>query len=144
MTDKLTRLALLAALAAALAAGLGAQAKVREKDLPPRHQDWLKLSTTFILPAERDVFLSLTSERERDIFIEAFWKQRDPTAGTPQNEYKDEMESRFKHVNEHFRRGTVREGWMTDMGRVHMILGAPTSIERFEGTAGLYPVQVWY
>ncbi len=74
-------------------ASSAAQTKVREKDLPPRHQDWLKLTTTFILPAERDVFLSLTGERDRDIFIEAFWKQRDPTQATPQNEYKDEMEA---------------------------------------------------
>jgi GWxTD domain-containing protein len=123
---------------------LAAQTKVREKDLPSRHQEWLKLTTTFILPAERDVFLSLTTERERDIFIEAFWKQRDPTPGTPQNEYKDEMEKRFKYVNEYFRRGTVREGWMTDMGRVYMILGPSRSIERFEGTRGLHPTQVWY
>jgi GWxTD domain-containing protein len=128
----------------ALAGLAPAGQKVREKDLPSRHQDWLKLTTTFILPAEREVFLSLTNERERDIFIEAFWKQRDPTPATPQNEYKDEMEARFKYVNEYFRRGTVREGWMTDMGRIYMILGRPVNIERFEGTAGLYPVQAWY
>jgi GWxTD domain-containing protein len=127
-----------------LAGLLSAQTKVKEKDLPVRHQDWLKLTTTIILPAERDVFLTLTNERERDIFIDAFWKQRDPTPATPQNEYKDEMEKRFKYVNEYFRRGTVREGWMTDMGRIYMILGPPRSIERFEGVADLYPVQAWY
>ena len=122
---------------------LAAQTKVREKDLPPRHQDWLKLTTTFIMPVERDVFLTLPDERERDIFIEAFWRQRDPTPATPQNEYKDEMETRFKHVNEYFRRGTVREGWMTDMGRVYMTLGPPRSIERWE-TRGLHPTQAWF
>ena len=63
-----------------------AQKKVKEKDLSPLHHEWLKLTTTFILPAERDVFLSLPNDRERDIFIEAFWKQRDPTPATPQNE----------------------------------------------------------
>jgi GWxTD domain-containing protein len=128
----------------ALAGFAAAQKKVREKDLAPRHQEWLKLTTTFILPAERDVFLTLPSDRERDIFLQAFWKQRDPTPATPQNEYKDEMEKRFKYVNEYFRRGTVREGWITDMGRIYMILGPARSIERFEGTAGLYPTQVWY
>jgi GWxTD domain-containing protein len=127
-----------------LAGFVAAQKKVKEKDLTPRHQEWLKLTTTIILPAEKEVFLTLTNERERDIFIGAFWKQRDPTPATPQNEYKDEMDKRFKHVNEFFRRGTVREGWMTDMGRIYMILGPANSIERFEGTAGLYPTQVWY
>jgi len=127
-----------------LAGFAAAQKKVKEKDLSPLHRDWLKLTTTFILPAERDVFLSLPNDRERDIFIKAFWKQRDPTPATPQNEYKDEMMKRFAYVNSFFRRGTVREGWMTDMGRIYMILGPANSIERFEGTAGLYPTQVWY
>ncbi|HSA96849.1 MAG TPA: GWxTD domain-containing protein, partial [Acidobacteriota bacterium] len=144
MPDKVSSSIGVALLVPLLAGLLGAQAKVREKDLSPKYQEWLKLTTTFILPAEREVFLALSDDRERDIFIEAFWKQRDPTEGTPPNEYKDEMEARFKYVNEYFRRGTVREGWMTDMGRIHMILGAPRSIERFEGNAGLYPVQVWY
>jgi GWxTD domain-containing protein len=127
-----------------LAGFVAAQKKVKEKDLTPRHQEWLKLTTTIILPAEKEVFLTLTNERERDIFIGAFWKQRDPTPATPQNEYKDEMDKRFKHVNEFFRRGTVREGWMTDMGRIYMTLGPARSIERFEGTRGLHPTQVWY
>jgi GWxTD domain-containing protein len=127
-----------------LAGLLTAQTKIKEKDLPAKHQEWLKLTATFILPAERDVFLTLGSERERDIFIEAFWKQRDPTPATPQNEYKVEIEQRFKYVNEYFRRGTVREGWMTDMGRVYMTLGPPRSIERWEGTSGLHPTQAWF
>jgi GWxTD domain-containing protein len=144
MTNTLRARALLPVAVLFLAGLLGAQAKVRERDLPARYRDWLKLTATFILPAERDVFLSLASDREREIFIEAFWRQRDPTEATPQNEYKDEMEERFRHVNEYFRRGAVREGWMTDMGRVYMTLGPPRSIERFEGTSGLYPAQVWY
>jgi GWxTD domain-containing protein len=144
MTKKSQVLASLPTLIVALASLLGAQAKVKEKDLSALHQEWLKLTTTFILSAERGVFLSLPNDRERDIFIDAFWKQRDPTPGTPQNEYKDEMTKRFAYVNSFFRRGTVREGWMTDMGRIYMILGPANSIERFEGTAGLYPTQVWY
>ena len=144
MTTKPRSFVGLSVLVVVLAGVLSGQTKVREKDLPARHQEWLKLTTTFILPAERDVFLSLADERERDIFIEAFWKQRDPTPATPQNEYKDEMEARFKHVNEFFRRGTVREGWMTDMGRIFMTLGAPRSIERWESTRGLHPTQAWF
>ena len=144
MTNTFRAIGRLPVLFLALAGLLGAQTKVKEKDLSPLHQEWLKLTTTFILSAERDVFLSLPNDRERDIFIDAFWRQRDPTPGTPQNEYKDEMTKRFAYVTSFFRRGTVREGWMTDMGRIYMILGPARSIERFEGTAGLHPTQVWY
>jgi len=119
-------------------------AEVRQSDLSPKYQEWLKLVHYIILPAERDVFSRLATERDRDIFIEAFWKQRDPTPETPQNEYREEHIKRFRYANEFFRRGTPREGWLTDMGQMYIILGEPSSRERFEGTPGLYPCQVWY
>lgn len=118
--------------------------KLKEKDLPSKYQEWLKLTSYIILPKEKDVFLELTTDRDRDIFIESFWKQRDPTPGTPQNEFKDEHIRRFNYANSYFRRGTPREGWQTDMGRIYIILGPPASIERFDSVPGLFPAQVWY
>ena len=118
--------------------------KIKEKDLPEKYRDFLKLTRYTMLSQEKDVFLQLTTSRDRDIFIETFWRQRDPTPGTPDNEYKDEHIERFLYANKHFGRASVRKGWMTDMGRFHIILGPPRSIERFYGTLGLYPCEVWY
>jgi GWxTD domain-containing protein len=119
--------------------------QVKEKDLPPQYQEWLKLVAYIIQPVERDVFMKLVNNRDRDIFIETFWKQRDPTPGTPENEYKDEITKRFQYVNQQFGRGrgTTREGWRTDMGRIYMVLGAPQGTERFEASIGLVPCQSW-
>jgi GWxTD domain-containing protein len=131
-------------LAAAVAsAAVPAGQKISEKDLPAQYQEWLKLVAYIIQPVERDVFMKLTSDRDRDIFIEMFWKQRDPTPGTPENEYKEEMVKRFQYVNRQFGRSSVREGWRTDMGRIYMILGPPASIERFESSSFLVPCQAW-
>ncbi len=118
--------------------------QIKEKDLLPQYRDWLKLVNYIIRPEEKDVFMLLANNRERDIFIQTFWKQRDPTPGTPENEYKEEHIERFNYANEYYRRGSPREGWMTDMGRFHIILGPPVSIERFDNQKGLYPAQVWY
>ncbi len=117
---------------------------LKEEDLAERYREWLKFVSYIIIPAEKEVFLKLTTDRDRDIFIDAFWKQRDPTPSTPQNEYRDEHFERFTFANKYLGRGTPREGWMTDMGRIHIILGPPASIERFDGVAGVYPSQVWY
>ena len=117
---------------------------LKEKDLPSKYQEWLKIVSYIIMPVEKEVFMKLTNDRDRDIFIESFWKQRDPTPATPQNEYKDEHLRRFDYANEYYHRGTPRAGWMTDMGRIYIILGKPNSIERFDGTAGIQPCQVWY
>jgi GWxTD domain-containing protein len=121
-----------------------AHQKDNEGGLPQKYRDWLKLTSYIILPQEREVFRQLTMDRDRDVFIEAFWRQRDPTPGTPQNEYKEEHMKRFLYANKHFKRGTPREGWMTDMGRIYILLGPPHSRERFDGVAGIHPTQVWY
>jgi GWxTD domain-containing protein len=115
-----------------------------ERDLSPKHKEWLDIVSYIISPVEQEVFLKLTTYRERDIFIEAFWKQRDPTQGTPQNEYKDEHMRRFNHANRYFGRGTNRSGWKTDMGRYYIIQGPPNNIDRIENTKGIWPVRIWY
>ena len=116
--------------------------RIREKDLSARFQEWLKHVTYIILPEEKEVFMRLDSDRERDLFVETFWKQRDPTPGTPQNEYKEEHTRRFIHANQRYGRNTPREGWMTDQGRMYIILGEPIGVEIFE-TSGIYPAEVW-
>ncbi len=115
---------------------------VDPKTLDPQYQDFLRLVTYIISPAEREVFLQLTDNRDRDIFIVDFWKLRDPTPGTPVNEYKDEIFRRFEYVNRRFTTG--RPGWMTDRGRIYMILGEPASYDRYPGTTGIIPCEVWY
>lgn len=120
-----------------------AQEKVREKDLMSQYQEWLKLTQYIIYPEEKEVFLQLSTDRERDIFIETFWKQRDPTPGTPQNEYKDEHIKRFQYANKWFSRGSSKPGWMTDRGRIYIILGEPISKDRYPSNISLYPCEVW-
>lgn len=117
--------------------------KTSEKDLSAKFQEWLKLVNYHIQPVEREVFLKLTNDRERELFMETFWKQRDPTPGTPENEYKEEIDKRFQYVNQFYGRGTTREGWRTDMGRIHMVLGPPASVEHFEASIGLVPCLSW-
>jgi len=111
------------------------------RDIGPVYQDFLKLAAYIISPKERQVFLELADDRDRDIFITDFWKIRDPTPGTPENEYKDEIRKRFDYANTHFAAG--RPGWMTDRGRIWMILGEPRSYDRFPGTTGIVPCEVW-
>jgi GWxTD domain-containing protein len=120
------------------------EAEQLARDLDAKYQNWLKMVTYITFKEERMVFLKLTNDRDREAFITIFWMQRDPTPGTPENEFKAEIEKRYAYVNEYFKRGSTRPGWMTDQGRIYMILGKPTSQERFDEKPGLYPVQVWY
>ncbi len=117
--------------------------KLKEKDLPEKYQDWLKLTRYIIHDKELDVFMQLTNNRERDIFIESFWKIRDPTPGTPKNERKEEIIERFDYTNYRLRSGSGRPGWMTDQGRIYIILGPPVSIERNPSSQDIFPNEIW-
>jgi GWxTD domain-containing protein len=126
-----------------ISALLSSTQKIKEKDLHQKYRDWLKLTQYIIHKKEKDVFMQLTNERDRDIFVKTFWKKRDPTPGTPQNEYKEEILRRFNYANKRLKYGTPKEGWRTDMGMMYIILGPPISIERTASSRGLYPFQIW-
>jgi len=117
--------------------------KIRERDLPEKYQDWLKLTRYIIHDKELDVFMQLTSDWERDVFIESFWNIRDPTPGTPRNEKKEEIIERFNYANLRLGSGAGRAGWMTDQGRIYMILGPPSSIERNPSSRDIFPNEIW-
>ncbi len=126
-----------------LCAPLPGQGK-RLVGLPDGARTWLEEEAVYIItPKERDVFLKLGSDKERDIFVEAFWKQRDPTPGTPKNEFREEHYRRIGYANRMLGRGTPLAGWKTDRGRIYILLGEPKSIEQFDTTTNVYPTEIW-
>jgi GWxTD domain-containing protein len=129
-----------------LLAGLPAAGqKASVKDLPPRFRVWLEEEVVYIIgPKEKEVFLQLSNDRERDMFIEAFWKARDTDPATPQNEFKDEHSRRIEYANLWFGRGRKAGGWRSDMGRIYVTLGEPKSIEKYENQSNVYPLIIWF
>ena len=113
--------------------------------LPERYKKWLDEEVPYIITSrERSVFTKLQTDREREAFIEAFWKQRDPTPGTPENEFKTEHYRRIAYANQIYGRGSVKAGWRTDRGRIYIILGEPKNIEDFDSINGVNPVEIWF
>jgi GWxTD domain-containing protein len=122
-----------------------AAAEKKAKDLPPIYKKWLEEEVVYIiLPVEKDVFLKLDTDRERERFIDAFWKHRDPNPATPENEFKTEHYRRLNYVNHFFGRETPKPGWRTDRGRIYILLGEPNDIRRFEGKSMTYPAEIWF
>ena len=113
--------------------GLGAQNSTGAT-LPEKYRKWLKEDAGYIISSkEREVLLNLATDRERDLFIEYFWKQRDPTPGTEENEFKTEHLRRLNIANSRFSTESM-PGWRTDWGRLYIILGDLwPSLRLFEG-----------
>jgi GWxTD domain-containing protein len=91
------------------------------------YRKWLNEDVVYIIgDAERIAFGELTTDQERENFIEEFWKRRNPTPDTVENEFKEEHYRRIAYANEHFSTGIP--GWKTDMGRIYIVYGPPDAV----------------
>ena len=55
------------------------------------YKKWLDEDVRWIITDEElSAFKKLTTNAERDVFIEGFWQRRDPTPDTAENEFKEE------------------------------------------------------
>src|SRR5579863_4142665 len=99
-----------------------------KKELESPYKKWLDEDVVYIIsPEERHSFLHLSTNEEREQFIEAFWQRRNPDPDSPENTFKEEHYRRIAYVNEHFASGIP--GWKTDRGRIYIIWGPPDEID---------------
>jgi GWxTD domain-containing protein len=115
------------------------------KKLPPRYKTWLTEEVVYIIAGkEKEVFLQLASDLERDAFIKAFWRQRDSNPNTPENEFQIEHYRRIAYANNWFGKESPAPGWKSDQGRIYILLGEPKSIDRIENKTELRNIIIWY
>ena len=117
--------------------------RIDKRDLPESTQEWLEEIEVILTKEEEETFLRLETELQRAEFMKRFWVVRDPTPGTPQNEYYDEYQRRLEYVQKTLGRDTPREGRETDRGRMYLLLGEPGTIKRLHNTRDAVPVEIW-
>jgi len=98
------------------------------KELASPYKKWLDEDVVYIIsPEERSAFLHLSTNEEREQFIEQFWQRRNPDPDSPDNTFKEEHYRRIAYANEHFASGIP--GWKTDRGRIYITWGPPDEIQ---------------
>ena len=105
---------------------------------------WVNQYVKWIISIEeKERFERLTAPADKLGFMESFWRRRDPTPETPENEFRQEHQRRFAYATQSFGAGTP--GWATDMGKIYIILGPPSTITRNPAgrTAFERPSEVW-
>jgi GWxTD domain-containing protein len=129
--------------AAALLLASCASARL-EKQLDPKSRDFFSKVRYTITSEERRAFLALP-EGAREAFVEDFWKRRDPTPATADNEYKTEYFGRIDQAN-HLFSGGAAPGWLQDRGRVFITLGPPDHRETYPRGITYYglPTEIWW
>ena len=115
------------------------------KKLSPNYRHWLEQEIPYIISGEeRKEFLSLTTDQERDSFIAAFWRVRNPDPSSEANTYKEEHYRRLAYANEHFGTLKYENGWRTAMGRIYIVLGAPKQRAVYHEKANIRPIEIWF
>jgi Ca-activated chloride channel family protein len=108
-----------------------------EAALPQVYKDWLEEVAVMITDEERETFLRLEKDYQRDAFIERFWQVRDPYPDTPRNELRDSWNERVAEARQTF--GTLED----ERARIFLLNGPPGL--RQADTCGilLWPTEVW-
>jgi GWxTD domain-containing protein len=89
---------------------------------------WVSEDVPYIITdEERAAFRRLSTDDEREQFIENFWERRNPHPGSPENTYKAEYYQRIVYANEQF--GSGIPGWKTDRGRIYIMYGPPDEVD---------------
>jgi GWxTD domain-containing protein len=115
--------------------------KVKEATLTNYYRKWLNEDVTYIItPEEQDTFKHLTTDEERENFIEQFWTRRNTDPRESSNEFKAEHYRRIAYANERFASGVP--GWKTDRGRIYILYGEPDGKESHP-SGGSYQREFW-
>jgi len=129
--------------------------KAIQKELESPYKKWLTEEVPYIITSEeRASFKKLSTDDEREQFIENFWERRNPNPGSPENEFKEEYYRRIAYANEHYASGI--QGWRTDRGRIYIMYGPPDEndshpsggpyvrpTEEGGGETSTYPFEQW-
>jgi GWxTD domain-containing protein len=125
------------------------------KELESPYKKWLTEDVGYIISNEEaQTFKRLSTDDERENFIESFWLRRDPSPDTMENEFKEEHYRRIAYANDRFPSGIP--GWKTDRGRIYITFGPPDEIESHPsggtynrpydeggGSTSTYPFEIW-
>jgi GWxTD domain-containing protein len=129
--------------------------KALRKELEGPYKQWMNVDVAYIITdEERQAFKRMSTDEERQQFIEGFWLRRDPSPDSEENEYKEEHYRRIAYANERFASGIP--GWKTDRGRIYITFGPADEIESHPsggtyerpieeggGTTSTYPFEKW-
>ncbi len=113
--------------------------KKLESRLDPVSEEFYSKVRYIITDEEAKIFLELPPEK-RPEFIQDFWKRRDPTPETEENEFKEAYFRRIEEANRLFK-GGGRPGWLQDRGRIYILFGPPD--ERQTNPMGGRPIDAY-
>jgi len=106
--------------------------------LPQKYRDFLELVDLIITDEEREVFVQIADNYQKDRFIESFWRRRSIDSQGIRTDYQavhthrvEMAKEQFKHLN-------------SDRAKVLIINGPPDAVIPIDCQEVFVPIQIWY
>lgn len=93
--------------------------------------------------SEIEKFEKLSNLDGKREYMFEFWKNRDMNNSSGENEFYKDYVKKVQVANERYTR-MGREGWKTDRGRVYLIYGEPSEVERYPNQSEAKPYEIWH
>jgi len=107
---------------------------MEEEDIE-KYYDQIKYIAT---NRESNIYQQLDNVGKQEFLLQ-FWKSKDPTPDTPENEFMLQHFQRIDYCEKHFNKGIN-----SDRGRIYIQYGPPVDLERNVSTLGYSrPVEIW-
>ncbi|RPI62949.1 MAG: GWxTD domain-containing protein [Ignavibacteriales bacterium] len=91
---------------------------------------------------EIDKYEKLSNLEGKREYMFDFWKAKDENANLNKNEFYRNYMQRVQICNERYT-SMGKQGWKTDRGRVFLLYGEPTEIERYPNQLETRPYEIW-
>jgi VWFA-related protein len=105
--------------------------------LPQKYKDWLAEVDVLISAIEKNAFLILDKDYQRDAFIDRFWDVRDLAAGE-RGEYHRRFLERIEEAHQ------VWHDLTDERARVFLLNGPPNDEVQTRCATLMWPVDIWY
>jgi len=112
--------------------------KALTEALPQKYRDFMILTELIITEDEREVFLQIKEDYQRDKFIENFWKRRSIDSMGIRTDYRAVYTRRVQLAIEQFR------DLHNDRAKVFVLQGPPDAVVPIDCQDIYVPLQIWY
>jgi len=112
--------------------------KALAETLPPKYREFLQLTELIITEDEKEVFLQIKEDYQRDKFIDNFWKRRSIDSMGIRTDYRAVYTRRVQQALEQF--GDLHN----DRAKVFVLQGPPDAVVPIECEDIYVPLQIWY
>jgi Ca-activated chloride channel family protein len=106
--------------------------------LQPKYRDFLELVDLIITDEEKEVFVQITDDYQKDRFIESFWRRRSIDSQGLRTDYQAVHTHRVEIAKEQFK------NLYNDRAKMLIINGPPDAVVPIDCSEVYVPIQIWY